>query len=148
MLIAVLIVWTTSSFAVKTTPVALVEAVKALKNAHDTHRAAIETCHLSPEHEIGWDYIEKEVANLASVHNLPPTSETVGVLSKLRIERRALMHDFVGCAFKLSYTRMSTSVLSAMDSLDDAASDLEDSIHDRTWNMEKGLAYCKTHLAN
>jgi hypothetical protein len=70
------------------------------------------------------------------------------ILGELRIERRALMRDYVGCAFNLRETKTALAILKAMDSLDDAANDLEINVSNRTWNMEKGLNYCRTHPAN
>jgi hypothetical protein len=137
-----------SLYAAVTTPVALAKAAQALTQAHNVHDMALKACNLKPEHEIGWNFIEGEVKGLAYAHDLPAASKIVDVLGDLRVERRALMHDFVGCAFKLGETQTSLAVLKAMDALDDVAADIETNIRNRTWNMEKGLDYCKTHLAN
>lgn len=148
LLVAVFLGGTVSLCAGETATVALGKSAEALKQAHNMHDTAIRACSLKPEHEIGWDYMESQAKELADAHDLPAASKTVDVLGALRTERRALMRDFAGCAFKLGQTQTAVSVLNAMDLLDDAANDLEANIRDRAWNMEKGLDYCKNHLAN
>ncbi len=69
----------------------------------------------------------------------------VDVLFSLRVERRALLGDFVHCSSKLSRTKTSVSIIDAMNSLDEAADDVEDSIRDRAWSLEQGAEWYKAH---
>jgi hypothetical protein len=69
----------------------------------------------------------------------------VELLLPLRIERRSLLGDFAYCSLKLNQTKTAESIIDAMNSLDEAAGDVEDSIRGRAWNMEKGMEWCKQH---
>jgi hypothetical protein len=85
-------------------------------------------CGFETEHEIGWDYMEREMRELANAQTTPTASRMVELLPSLRIERRSLLRDFVRCSFKRDQTKTAESIIDAMNSLDEAAGDTEDSI--------------------
>lgn len=124
---------------------ALHKAVAAVEHAHLTHSAALKLCGVESEHEIGWNYIERETRELANARQTPTASRMVEILLPLRTERRALLGDFVRCSFKLDQTKTGESVIGAMNALDEAAGDVEDSIRDRAWSLEKGEEWYKAH---
>ena len=126
-----------------TRSVKLGKVLAALEHAHDTHTAAKKLCGFESEPEGGWDHRERETRNLANAQPSPAVSRIVDVLDTLRTERRALLIDFARCAFKPDQTTAAESIVEAMNSLDEAANDVEDSIRDRAWNLEKAVEYYK-----
>ena len=63
--------------------VTLCKALAALERAHDAHITAMKQCGFKTEHEIGWDYIEKDTRELAKTQPTPAASKTVDVLRAL-----------------------------------------------------------------
>ena len=126
-------------------PSTLHKALVALEQAHSTHSNAMKLCGFEKESEIGWDHIEQQMRELSDAPQTPTASRMVESLQSLRIERRALFGDFVHCSSKLNQTKTSVSIIDAMSSLDEAAGDVEDSIRDMAWNLEKGAEWYKAH---
>lgn len=124
--------------------VTLGKALAVLERAHGNHDEAEHFCGIENKHELDWRNIEKKTRELANTQPEPKASDMFEVLSGLRAARQALFRDFLACTLK-GPDREAALVEDAMDSLDDAAEDVEKNIQGSVKKLEGVAAYCEKH---